>query len=118
MAPGECVRIMTGAPLPSRADAVVPVELTEESGGIVRIVEEPGGKTHVRAAGEDFSAGAEVLGPTLIREDPDPEAMSLLRCPLEEGRELVRAVKHAAAIRSARKEGGRLFLQVDPMTLT
>lgn len=66
----------------------------------------------------DPFAGAEVLGPTLIREDPDPEAMSLLRCPLEEGRELVRAVKHAAAIRSARKEGGRLFLQVDPMTLT
>ena len=28
----------------------------------------------------------------------------------------MRAVKHAAAIRSARKEGGRLFLQVDPMT--
>lgn len=66
----------------------------------------------------DPFTGAEVLGPTLIREDPDPEAMSLLRCPLEEGRELVRAVKYASAIRSARKEGGRLFLQVDPMTLT
>ncbi len=26
--PGECVRIMTGAPLPASADAVVPVELT------------------------------------------------------------------------------------------
>ena len=61
MGPGECVRIMTGAPLPSRADSVVPVELTEESGGIVRIVEEPGEKNHVRAAGEDFPAGAEVL---------------------------------------------------------
>ena len=61
MGPGECVRIMTGAPLPSRAEAVVPVELIEESGGIVRIVGEPGVKNHVRAAGEDFSAGAEVL---------------------------------------------------------
>lgn len=69
MAPGECVRIMTGAPLPSQADAVVPVELTEESGGIIRIVEEPGGKTHVRAAGEDFSAGAEVL-PAGLRLGP------------------------------------------------
>jgi len=69
MGPGECVRIMTGAPLPSQADAVVPVELTEESGGIVRIVEEPGGKTHVRAAGEDFSAGAEVL-PAGLRLGP------------------------------------------------
>ncbi len=61
LAPGECVRIMTGAPLPSQAEAVVPVELTEESGGMVRIVEEPGDKTHVRGAGEDFLAGAEVL---------------------------------------------------------
>ena len=65
----------------------------------------------------DPFTGAEVLGPTLVREEPDPEAMSLLRCPLEKGRKLVRAVKNAAAIRSARKEGGRLFLQVDPMTL-
>ena len=69
MAPGECVRIMTGAPLPSQADSVVPVELTEESGGIVRIVEEPGEKNHVRAAGEDFSAGAEVL-PAGLRLGP------------------------------------------------
>ena len=61
--------------------------------------------------------GAEVLGPTMVRGEPDPEAMSLLRCPLDQGRELVKAVKHAAAIRSARKESGRLFLQVDPMTL-
>ena len=65
----------------------------------------------------DPFTGAEVLGPTLVREEPDPEAMLLLRCPLEKGRELVRAVKNATAIRSARKEGGRLFLQVDPMTL-
>ena len=65
----------------------------------------------------DPFAGAEILGPTLVREEPEPEAMSLLRCPLETGRELARAVKSAAAIRSARKEGGRLFLQVDPMTL-
>ena len=64
MGPGECVRIMTGAPLPTQAEAVVPVELTEEPAeGIVRIIEEPGDKTHVRAAGEDFQAGAAVLHP-------------------------------------------------------
>ncbi|MDO5092589.1 MAG: primosomal protein N' [Propionibacteriaceae bacterium] len=63
-------------------------------------------------------AHAEVLGPTLVRETPQPESKALLRCPLEQGRELVTQVKAAAAIRSARKEGGRLFVQVDPMMLT
>ena len=61
MGPGECVRIMTGAPLPSQADAVVPVELTEESGGIVRIVEEPGGggfSRRRRGAARRAAAGA------------------------------------------------------------
>ena len=60
----------------------------------------------------------DVLGPTLVREVPEREAKALLRCPLAQGRELVTEVKAAAAIRSARKEGGRLFVQVDPMTLT
>ena len=77
MAPGECVRIMTGAPLPSQAEAVVPVELTEESGGIIRIVEEPGEKNHVRAAGEDFSAGAEVVAAPVLPDEPGSFAAGL-----------------------------------------
>lgn len=69
--PGECVRIMTGAPLPSFADTVVPIEDTDPSTGsgidlgtapssvtITRAPEAPG--RHVRGAGEDFSAGARV----------------------------------------------------------
>src|ERR1019366_4497937 len=35
---GECVSIMTGAPLPSGANAVVMVEYTESPGGKVKIV--------------------------------------------------------------------------------
>jgi molybdopterin molybdotransferase len=40
-APGECVRIMTGAALPTFADTVVPVEQTEDEGADVVILEAP-----------------------------------------------------------------------------
>ena len=37
--PGQAVRIMTGAPLPDGADAVLPAENAEEAGGRVRVSE-------------------------------------------------------------------------------
>ncbi len=58
--------------------------------------------------------GIDVIGPTRIREEPNPEAVALLRSPLAHGRDLVRSVKRAAAVRSARKEGGRLYIHTDP----
>ncbi|MBI4934851.1 MAG: molybdopterin molybdotransferase MoeA [Actinobacteria bacterium] len=67
--PGEAIRIMTGAPVPSGADAVVMVEDTErlEGGDRVRIHRsiEPG--VAVRAAGDDVRVGTELYGPgTLV----------------------------------------------------
>ena len=61
LAPGQAVRIFTGAPMPERADAVVIQEDTERSGDrvIVREVAKPG--AHVRKAGGDFRAGAVML---------------------------------------------------------
>ncbi len=56
-----CVRIMTGAPVPSGADAVVPVEQTTPVEGGVRIDEVVPVGRHVRRAGEDVSAGDTVL---------------------------------------------------------
>jgi molybdopterin molybdotransferase len=57
------IRIMTGAPLPPGADAIVKQEDTERSGDVVRIlVAEPRG-THVRRRGEDVRAGDVVLSP-------------------------------------------------------
>ena len=56
-----CVRIMTGAPVPSRADAVVPVEQTTPVEGGVRIDEVVPRGRHVRGAGEDVRAGDVVL---------------------------------------------------------
>ena len=66
---GEAIRIMTGAPMPDGADAVVMVEDTRVGGEHVRISRgaEPG--DHVRAVGSDVAAGdlvfatGTVLGP-------------------------------------------------------
>ncbi len=60
---GQALRIMTGAPLPAGADAVVMVELTEvgSAAGTVRVLEEVGLGTSVRRAGSDVAAGAVVL---------------------------------------------------------
>ncbi|MGH2755345.1 MAG: molybdopterin molybdotransferase MoeA, partial [Actinomycetota bacterium] len=60
--PGTAVRIMTGAPVPDGADAIVPVEVTEEAGSTVRIKEEVGPGRHVRPAGDDVEAGRLVVG--------------------------------------------------------
>lgn len=60
-APGECVRIMTGAALPTFADTVVPVEQTLQDGADVTILEAPVRQgAHVRRAGGDVGLGAVV----------------------------------------------------------
>jgi molybdenum cofactor synthesis domain-containing protein len=59
--PGQAVRIMTGAPMPPGADAVVMVERTQETGARVKIeiAVEPG--TAVRPAGDDLQPGDAVV---------------------------------------------------------
>jgi molybdopterin molybdotransferase len=59
--PGLCVRIMTGAPMPSGADAVVPIEATD--GGVAQVaVRKPSeAGAYVRRTGEDAPAGTSVL---------------------------------------------------------
>jgi molybdopterin molybdotransferase len=60
VAPGTAVRIMTGAPLPPGADAVVPVEVATEEGGVVHLHRRPEPGQHVRHAGEELRAGRPV----------------------------------------------------------
>ncbi|MFE0459963.1 gephyrin-like molybdotransferase Glp [Kitasatospora sp. NPDC058965] len=84
--PGQAARIMTGAPVPPGAQAVVPVEwtdggtgsaeaataMTAEAGSEVRVRQEVGEGAHVRRAGSDVRAGSTVLtagtelGPTQL----------------------------------------------------
>ncbi|MFN7986290.1 MAG: gephyrin-like molybdotransferase Glp [Thermoanaerobaculia bacterium] len=59
--PGTAIRIMTGAPLPAGADAVVPVEATTSAEGRVRIAAPVKAGANVRYAGEDLREGEELL---------------------------------------------------------
>jgi molybdopterin molybdotransferase len=64
LAPGETARIMTGAAVPSGADAVVPLEHTAgglDSGAQVAVVRAPVVGANIRQAGEDTRAGTEIL---------------------------------------------------------
>ncbi len=73
--PGEAARIMTGAPLPAGADAIVPHEQTAESfrdvapGSVVHLDGAPVAGAHIRRRGDDVSvadvvvAAGERLGP-------------------------------------------------------
>ncbi|MGH2775992.1 MAG: molybdopterin molybdotransferase MoeA [Actinomycetota bacterium] len=54
---GAAVRIMTGAPMPAGADAVVMVEATEEKDGKVLVKASAEKGQHVRPAGDDLDEG-------------------------------------------------------------
>ena len=58
---GQTLKIMTGAPVPGGADAVVRVEDTEESGGKVRIRAAVSAGSHIRVPGGDLKRGTEVF---------------------------------------------------------
>lgn len=68
---GEAVRIMTGAPLPAGADAVVPVEDTDhyhdarqpgvEAPGLVRILRSVQAGDYVRPQGQDVRSGEPIM---------------------------------------------------------
>jgi len=60
LAPGTAARIMTGAPVPDGADAVVPVEASRVSGDRVDLPATAPG-TFVRERGSDLTAGAELI---------------------------------------------------------
>jgi molybdopterin molybdotransferase len=60
LAPGQALRIMTGAPLPGGADAVYPQEVVQRDGDRVRIGPIDKG-ANVRRAGEDVAVGQTVI---------------------------------------------------------
>ncbi len=72
---GQAARIMTGAPVPAGADAVMKVEETESEGGKARIFASAEKGLDIRLAGEDVKRGERVLPlGTVIR----PEEIGML----------------------------------------
>ncbi len=59
----QAVRVMTGAPIPAGADAVVMAEVCTESDGSVAISEPVSPAKNVGAVGEDIRVGDRVLSP-------------------------------------------------------
>ena len=58
---GQAVRIMTGAPIPVGADAVVPAEFATEKDGTVEIVDAVPTLKHIGRTGEDVQSGSMLL---------------------------------------------------------
>jgi len=74
LAPGQAIRIMTGAPMPAGADTVYPQEVVERVGARIRVGPIARG-ANVRRRGEDVAAGAVVLeAGTVLR----PQELGLL----------------------------------------
>jgi molybdopterin molybdotransferase len=71
LGPGDCARIMTGAPLPAGASAVQRVEWTEGDGAdadghpLVRFTR-PEPVSNIIARGENLAKGATLLGPRVL----------------------------------------------------
>ena len=62
------IRILTGAPLPDGADAVIPLELVEERDGAILVCNRVEAGQSTREKGEDFKNGDKVLSKgTLIK---------------------------------------------------
>ena len=61
LGPGEAMAISTGAAVPEGADAVVPLELVEESGDHIEVSSAVGKNDNIRDRAGDVSAGETVL---------------------------------------------------------
>jgi molybdopterin molybdotransferase len=63
LSPGTAMKIMTGAPLPEHADAVVPYENSDRGVNDVRVFAPSAVDQHVRHRGEDIETGTVLYGP-------------------------------------------------------
>lgn len=59
--PGTCMRIFTGAPVPTGADAIVVQEDTERAGDNIRFLVVAKDGLHIRRAGLNFGLGDEII---------------------------------------------------------
>lgn len=75
---GCAVRIMTGAPIPSGCDAVVPFEETEDRTDVVLLKQEVNRRQHIRFRGEDVRCGDTVVPAGTIIQAPEISMLASL----------------------------------------
>jgi molybdopterin molybdotransferase len=73
---GQAVRIMTGAPLPAGADAVLPAELAEAEGTLVYATDAVPPRKNVGRRSEDIQAGSKVLAAGRVLRPQDLGVLS------------------------------------------
>ena len=73
---GQGVRIMTGAPMPSGADCVLPVELTETVNEKIHAIKSLSVGKHLGSIGEDISSGDTVLSAGRVLRPQDVGVLS------------------------------------------
>jgi len=78
--PGTAVRIMTGAPLPQGADAVVRVEDATEQDGFLRVRTAVSAGDHVRPVGQDLAAGDLLLAQGTPLGPPEIGLLAAVGC--------------------------------------
>ncbi|MCA8207265.1 molybdopterin molybdotransferase MoeA [Burkholderia vietnamiensis] len=72
VAPGACIRIMTGAPMPAGCDTVIPQERVRVAGDVVRFAAHDVARgANCRKAGEDLARGACALAAGRILRPSD-----------------------------------------------
>lgn len=78
LAPGEAVKIMTGAPLPDGADTVVPVELVSFESGYAILKDRPEKGQYARPSGNDIRKGQLLFKKGKILSPIDVAILALL----------------------------------------
>jgi molybdopterin molybdotransferase len=71
LAPGGVVRIMTGAPVPEGADAVLPAEYAEPRAGLVEVTSSVAPGSNIGRRGEDVRAGETLFSPGRVLRPQD-----------------------------------------------
>jgi molybdopterin molybdotransferase len=79
---GCAARIMTGAPIPSGADTVVPIEETEATEQTVKLLHNVKKGQHIRFRGEDVPTGEPVIAEGTLIGPPQVSLLASFSCAL------------------------------------